>query len=159
LMRLIGGSLYVVGFMVMIYNLVATVRSGAAVDAKATVVEPERVAERGAWDLVFSKPMIIITATLVFVLILSTRDLGLWVLATVAVVALGAVAYYVAPRDGEYQWHRLLEGKAFLFSALTLLAVLIGGIVEFVPALALKQNVPTEGAQQPYSALQLAGRE
>ncbi|MCC6808798.1 MAG: cytochrome-c oxidase, cbb3-type subunit I [Deltaproteobacteria bacterium] len=158
MMRLIGGSFYVIGFVLMIYNLWKTVKSGAPVEARLTVTEPEAVAHVPAGRLVFSKPIAIIFVMLGLLLGFATRNHGHWVVYLVALAITCVVAYAWSPREGDYSWHRMLEGKAFLFSAFTLLAVLIGGIVEFVPALALKQAVPTENAQRPYSALELAGR-
>jgi cytochrome c oxidase cbb3-type subunit I/II len=158
-MRLIGGALYLVGFFIMIYNLVRTARAGHAVDARAMVTELPEAEEPSAMAMFFSKPILYIALLLGAMLLLATTDLGIWILAVVAIVGLTVVAVMQAPKNSEHRWHRLLEGKAFLFSVFTLLAVLIGGVVEFIPALALKQAVPLEGAQQPYSALQLRGRE
>ncbi len=159
LMRLIGGLLYLGGFVIMMYNLVMTARSGAPVDGRATVAAPEESPAPSWRALVWSWPMLIIALGLGLMLLLASHDPGVWALAVVGLCALTVAAWMLAPKDSEYRFHRALEGKAVLFSALTLLAVLIGGIVEFVPALAMKQRVPLEGAQQPYSALQLRGRD
>lgn len=56
-------------------------------------------------------------------------------------------------------WHYLLEGKAALFSILVLVAVLIGGIVEMVPMVAVKSNIPTIASVHPYTPLELEGRD
>jgi cytochrome c oxidase cbb3-type subunit I/II len=56
-------------------------------------------------------------------------------------------------------WHRVLEGKPLLFSAFTLVALLIGGFVQIVPAVAIKKAVPMAHAAKPYSGLELAGRD
>ncbi|MGC4117493.1 MAG: cytochrome-c oxidase, cbb3-type subunit II [Myxococcales bacterium] len=54
----------------------------------------------------------------------------------------------------------MLEGKAFLFTALSLVAILIGGAAEILPTLAVKAAVPVTGAvQRPYTPLEVAGRE
>jgi len=55
--------------------------------------------------------------------------------------------------------HRDLEGKALLFSVLTALALLIGGIVELVPLIAVESNVPTIEAVKPYTPLEVMGRD
>ncbi len=55
--------------------------------------------------------------------------------------------------------HRLLEGKPILFSVLTLVAILIGGLVEIIPMYLIKENVPTLASVKPYSALETLGRD
>ncbi|TAF67399.1 MAG: cytochrome-c oxidase, cbb3-type subunit I [Cytophagales bacterium] len=56
-------------------------------------------------------------------------------------------------------WHAVLERRATLFTVLTLIAVLIGGIVEMVPTFLIKSNVPTIAAVKPYTPLELEGRD
>ncbi len=56
-------------------------------------------------------------------------------------------------------WHYVLEGKPLLFTVLTLVAVLIGGIMQLVPFIAIESNVPTISSVRPYSALELEGRD
>jgi len=56
-------------------------------------------------------------------------------------------------------WHRILEARPFRFSVLTLVAVLIGGIVEYVPTALVQSNVPTIATVAPYTPLELEGRD
>jgi cytochrome c oxidase cbb3-type subunit I/II len=56
-------------------------------------------------------------------------------------------------------WHHVLESKPIMFSALTLVAILIGGIVEMVPTFLIKSNVPTIASVKPYTPLELHGRD
>ena len=67
-------------------------------------------------------------------------------------------AHTVAPGQS-YGWHQVLEGKPFLFTVLSLLAVLVGSIVEIVPMLAVKSNIPTIASVHPYTPLELEGRD
>ncbi|MBF0276581.1 MAG: cytochrome-c oxidase, cbb3-type subunit I [SAR324 cluster bacterium] len=53
----------------------------------------------------------------------------------------------------------LLEHRPIQFAVFTLLAVLIGGIVELVPTFVIKSNIPTIAAVKPYTALELEGRD
>ncbi len=55
--------------------------------------------------------------------------------------------------------HRWLESKPMIFTALTTIAILIGGAVEIVPMALIKSNVPTIAAVKPYSALEVMGRD
>jgi cytochrome c oxidase cbb3-type subunit I/II len=56
-------------------------------------------------------------------------------------------------------WHHKLESKPVLFTVLTLIAILIGGIVEMVPTFLIKSNVPTIASVKPYTPLELHGRD
>ena len=70
-----------------------------------------------------------------------------------------AVPYRRASESSHGHWHRWLEGKAFLFTVLTIVAILIGGLIEIVPLYLIKNNVPTIASVHPYSALELLGRD
>jgi cytochrome c oxidase cbb3-type subunit I/II len=56
-------------------------------------------------------------------------------------------------------WHHRLEGKPLLFTVLTVIAILIGGIVETIPMLAIESNVPSISSVKPYTPLELMGRD
>jgi cytochrome c oxidase cbb3-type subunit I/II len=65
--------------------------------------------------------------------------------------------YVVAHNTGWH--HRVLEHKPVLFTILTLVAILIGGAIEMIPTFLIKSNVPTITSVQPYSPLELHGRD
>ena len=108
LLRSIGGSLYLVGAVVMVYNLIKTIKSGVIVDNEAAEAAPMTDA-------------------------------------------------YV-PVHKEH-WHRWIERKPVQFLVMTLLVILIGGAVEFVPSFLIKSNVPTISSVKPYTPLELQGRD
>lgn len=56
-------------------------------------------------------------------------------------------------------WHRVWERKPLLFTLLATVAILIGGIFELIPSFLIKSNVPTIEAVQPYTPLELHGRD
>lgn len=56
-------------------------------------------------------------------------------------------------------WHRTLERKPIKFTLWVLVAVFIGGIVEAVPMFLVSSNIPTIKTVQPYTPLELAGRD
>lgn len=77
-----------------------------------------------------------------------------------------AIPYYITNENSSSEndaagrgWHHALEGKAFVFSLLTLIAVLIGGLVEFIPFFAVESNVPSIASVHPYTPLELQGRD
>jgi cytochrome c oxidase cbb3-type subunit I/II len=62
--------------------------------------------------------------------------------------------------EEKHPWgHRWLETKPLTFTALTLVAVLIGGLLEIVPMYLIKQNVPTISSVKPYTPLEVLGRD
>ncbi|MFT5886736.1 MAG: cytochrome c oxidase cbb3-type subunit I/II [Arcticibacterium sp.] len=56
-------------------------------------------------------------------------------------------------------WHSVLERKPVLFTILSFVAVLIGGVVEFVPTWIVDSNIPTIASVKPYTPLELEGRD
>jgi len=105
-LRAIGGTLYLVGTIVMTYNLIKTAKAG------------NFVANEGAEAPALEK---------------------------------------VAPKES--YWHRILEAKPVMFTVLALIAILIGGIIEFVPTFLIKSNIPTIESVKPYTPLELHGRD
>jgi cytochrome c oxidase cbb3-type subunit I/II len=105
--RAFGGTLYLTGSLIMVYNLVKTARSGAPI--------PDQEMEAAPLKPIVAEP-------------------------------------------GEHK-HRWLEARPMYFLALALVAVAIGGIVEFVPMFVVKSNIPTISTVTPYSPLELEGRD
>ncbi len=57
------------------------------------------------------------------------------------------------------QIHRWLEKRPVKFALLSLVVILIGGLVQIIPMMAIKSNVPTISSVKPYSPLELQGRD
>jgi len=55
--------------------------------------------------------------------------------------------------------HRWLEAKPMLLTALSAVAILIGGAIEVIPLYLIKENVPTITSVKPYTALEVLGRD
>ena len=53
----------------------------------------------------------------------------------------------------------MLETQPIKFGVWVLVAVLIGGVIEFIPMFAVKSNIPTIASVQPYTPLELEGRD
>ena len=56
-------------------------------------------------------------------------------------------------------WHSYLERKSFLLTILSVVAVSIGGLMEIVPMLWVDSNVPKIATVEPYTPLELEGRD
>jgi len=166
LMRLIGGSLYLTGFVMMTYNLVATMRAGAPVEARIQVAAREREPGIPFRKLIWSKP---IAFTLAFLGLGTAFVLGSFVemvFAAGAAVLLISAAYLSTGKNEPIgkRWHHLLEGNSLAFTVLVLFAVLAGGVAELIPSVVIHKEVPAEAEaspsrQKPYSPLELAGRD
>ncbi|EOR95156.1 Cytochrome c oxidase subunit CcoN [Arcticibacter svalbardensis MN12-7] len=63
------------------------------------------------------------------------------------------------PEGTDKGWHRKLERRPMQFLVLSLIAILIGGMVEMMPTFMISSNVPTIASVKPYSPLELQGRD
>ncbi len=55
--------------------------------------------------------------------------------------------------------HRWIERKPMPFLVVTLVVILIGGLMELIPTFVIESNVPTIASVQPYTPLELEGRD
>lgn len=108
-MRAIGGTLYLIGLIVLIYNIIKTVKQGKAVE--------DELAEAPALQKITNKRI-----------------------------------------KGE-KFHPWLERRPIQLTILATVAVLIGGIIQIVPTIMVKSNIPTIAAVKPYTPLELEGRD
>jgi cytochrome c oxidase cbb3-type subunit I/II len=56
-------------------------------------------------------------------------------------------------------WHRVLEGKPIQFALFSFVAIVIGGVVEYIPTVLIKSNIPTISSVKPYTPLEIEGRD
>ncbi len=161
--RLAGGSLYLLGMCLMAYNLVKTARAGKAVDGEAEVLvapEPDTV----PWPRVVFAPQVWLVAV-VGVLIGSAAVVNLeasigMVFFGVSVAVVGTMALMLSREEGKPTWHRLLEGRALIFSAFTFLAILVGGVAEILPTVIVGgRDAEASSTTRPYHPLELEGRD
>jgi cytochrome c oxidase cbb3-type subunit I/II len=162
-MRLIGGLLYLTGMFTMAYNLARTMRGAKLVVTEIMVVPLPKRVELPWRDIVLSKPIILTFAVLLLgglALASNMYTSPFVVFVALTVGGFGILAVRAAKSDGEPAWHRIVEGRALIFTVLATVAVLAGGIAELVPALIVK---PAEAASKtdvrPYRPLELEGRD
>jgi len=127
--RLVGALLFFAGLLILVYNIVRTIRSAPADYA----VEPEVNAPPLVADL--SAPGAT-TAP-------DTYDHALY-------------RFQHALRHG---FHRILEGRVVLLTVLTALALSVGSLVEAIPMFFDESNVKTIASVRPYEPLELLGRD
>ena len=169
--RSLGGGLYIVGWLMMAWNLVATAMKGKAVTVEAEVVvtnlpEPALPGEPRTLGILFSKPVIVAAIGMLAATLFAMPDIALAVLGLVllvGVVAFSAGMLFHSTHQGKHTWHERIESRPLAFSALTLVAVLVGGVYELIPGLVMEKEVPLaangEMCVQPYTALEIAGRD
>jgi cytochrome c oxidase cbb3-type subunit I/II len=167
LTRMVGGTLYIIGYVLMLVNLIQTIRAGAPVETSVTVVEEEPSTEKEvAWQaLVFSRPILLsVFALLLIGAFFLIDSVKIWI-PVVTLMSGFLVAAWIAyaskrNREGQLNVHRALEGRSLIFTALVLIAVLIGGVAEILPTIVLDRAVPLTGEiQKPYRPLELHGRD
>ncbi|MFC7772297.1 cytochrome-c oxidase, cbb3-type subunit I [Flavobacterium sp. GCM10027622] len=108
-MRAIGGTLYLLGMLVMGYNVYKTVRKNKAVE--------DELAEAPA---------------------------------------LAKIAPYRLKGEKFHGW---LERKPIQLTLLATIAILVGGVIQIVPTIVVKSNIPTISSVKPYTPLELEGRD
>ena len=108
-MRAIGGTLFIIGMLILVYNIYATVKNASKVE--------DELAEAPALERVSKK------------------------------------------RVAGEGWHTWLERKPIQLTILATIAILIGGIIQIVPTIMVKSNIPTISSVQPYTPLELEGRD
>lgn len=159
--RLIGGSLYLATFILMAYNLWQTKKQGVPVDGETQVTIRDVSQEESTWrKLIFSPVIVVSILGLVVLLGFKTKDpvLALLVYSGVAGVVIAAF-FFRNFKLGNKTWHEVLEGHGFVFTVFVLIAILIGGVVQIIPAVTLKEAVPMKHQAIPYTPLELEGRD
>jgi cytochrome c oxidase cbb3-type subunit I/II len=108
-MRAIGGTLYLAGVIVLVYNIYKTVKQGSPVE--------DELAEAPALQQISAGRL-----------------------------------------KGE-KWHGWIERRPIQLTLLATVAILIGGIIQIVPTIMVKSNIPTISSVKPYTPLELQGRD
>jgi cytochrome c oxidase cbb3-type subunit I/II len=70
-----------------------------------------------------------------------------------------APARVTAEAHGKEHWHRWIERRPVQMLVAATVMVLIGGLVELAPMMLVEENVPKIASVQPYTPLELQGRD
>jgi cytochrome c oxidase cbb3-type subunit I/II len=167
--RLVGGTAYFTGFILMIINLWGTIRQGKPSTISAEVTGLVKSGP-GFWRLIFSAPVMLSTLAVVLAVAFGVAGImtGIVILVLTEVLVVAIILMARSRKEGK-SWHDLVEGHGLAFSILVLIAILIGGAVEIIPTVMIKYEVPIQAEtdadgeynfiQQPYSPLEIAGRD
>ncbi|MEW6433848.1 MAG: cytochrome-c oxidase, cbb3-type subunit I [Myxococcota bacterium] len=167
IVRALGGTLYLTGFLMMIWNLLKTLSGASAQNTTVEVtVEAPAAPQPGesALAVITGRPLWFSVIGLIFTLVFFVVDsAALAVGLSVAVLVVGEVAYVLNKKErsaGKPSWFGIIERRPLGFTVLVLLSVLVGGVAELLPTILVKQAVPETGnAQKPYTSLELQGRD
>ncbi|RZL07288.1 MAG: cytochrome-c oxidase, cbb3-type subunit I, partial [Rubrivivax sp.] len=116
--RMLGGAMYLVGFVVMAYNLIRTARSGAPVDGQVRVAVAPPADPQPLRPLVLARPLALAAAAVALLFAMGDGDPIRSILAFALLVAVGVVAWVTTGRSDQVgeTWHHRLERHAGLFS-------------------------------------------
>lgn len=108
ILRSIGGTIYLLGTLLGVYNLIKTVRMGSFLANEETEAP--------------------------------------------------ALSKNYTTHSSEH-WHRWIERRPIQLLVFAFIAVVIGGVIEFIPTFLVKSNIPTIASVKPYTPLELQGRD
>jgi cytochrome c oxidase cbb3-type subunit I/II len=128
--RVVGGSLFVAGMVLCLFNLVMTWRTRPAKYEDVVDEAPALGAYTG------------FTPQLVIPRYSQMTDTG------------HRFVYFV-----KAQWHRVWERNPLKFALWATAAVIVASAFEMVPTFLIRSNVPTIASVKPYSPLELMGRD
>src|SRR5690606_211460 len=166
LFRIVGGGLYLTGWLLLAYNVYRSLRGARAVDGSVEVFvadEAHPEAERiGLGRAVFSPPVIFSA--------LGTVSACAWMfggdflklvgLFGTALCVLIAWAHFGVRTSRWAAWYDRLIVSAMPFTVLTFVAVAAGGLIQIVPTVLVHRAANVEDRIQiPYTPLELAGRD
>ncbi|MEI7651362.1 MAG: cytochrome-c oxidase, cbb3-type subunit I [Verrucomicrobiota bacterium] len=165
-LRALGGGLYLVGYLLMVYNLFRTIRGGVATDGTLQVSDEPPAEPAPAFPAFVNAPVLFSMGIIVSacVWLLGQGGWNTFGLITLVVVTLATVAHFELNSYSWKQWHEQLLHNALPFAILSLIAVAIGGSLQIIPTVVLYRGDGDakllEGRiQRPYRPLELAGRD
>jgi cytochrome c oxidase cbb3-type subunit I/II len=165
LMRVFGGGLYLVGFLILGYNLIRTVSGAQPVNGTIEVFadeEPAAPPRLGMGETFFNAPVIFTVLGLGFSCLWMFTSDALSVLGLVAALlsAILAFAHWEARGKAWGAWYERLLVNSLPFTILTFIAVAAGGLIQIIPTVVAGQVAHGDDRQQsPYTPLELAGRD
>jgi cytochrome c oxidase cbb3-type subunit I/II len=163
LFRIVGGGLYLVGWLLLVYNVWKTLSGAKVVDGSAEVLVDDAPSARvGVVGTVFNPPVVFSVLGTLFACAWMfggdfVRLLGLF--GTITSIIL-AWLHFEARSKGWADWYERLLLNAAPFTVLTFIAVAAGGLIQIIPTVIVQraQNVE-DRIQVPYTPLELAGRD
>lgn len=167
LMRAIGGGLYLVGFVLLAYNVFKTVRGAQPVNGTIEVFADEEDSAHeqeklGVLGTVLSPPVLfsILGVGFACVWMFGADVLSIVGLIGLIVCVVIGYAHFESRGKAWAGWYDRLLVNAAPFTILTFVAVVAGGAIQIIPTvIAHKASNVEDRRQIPYTPLELAGRD
>jgi cytochrome c oxidase cbb3-type subunit I/II len=165
LMRVIGGGLYLIGFLILAYNVWRTVRGAQPVNGTVEIFadEPAEVAPKvGVLGTFLNPPVLFSILGFGFACVWMFGASVLSVLGLVGTMLCVVLAYAHWESRGKAwaDWYQRLLVNTAPFTILTFVAVVAGGLIQIVPTVVAHKAANVEDRRQiPYTPLELAGRD
>jgi len=161
--RAFGGGLYLIGFILMTYNLLRTIVGAEAVNGSIEVpAEPEKTPSLTLAGSFLNAPVIytVLLVGAAFLWMFLPAGISLVALPILIVVAAAAIVQLEGGLSGWADWYNKLLASSFPFTILTFIAVATGGLIQILPTVLLERTTQIDGIRQiPYTPLELAGRD
>ncbi len=163
LMRAIGGALFLVGWLMLVYNVWRSIAGKEkAVNTIEVMISPETRFRSSVVRGFINWPLTYSTLGIISASVWMLGD-GIWMIlglmSTCAVVLAALVHFQVSGAHWSDWYERLLE-NSMVFTVLVFVSVAIGGAIQIIPAVTVETRKNLEGTVQGlYSPLELAGRD
>jgi len=165
LFRVVGGGLYFVGWLLLVYNLYRTIRGAQAVNGTVEVFAEDATTadERLGLGGAFLNPPVVfsVMGTLSACAWMFGGDFlkiaGLFGTATCVILAW---VHFEARKNRWGAWYDRLLVSVMPFTVLVFIAVAVGGLIQIVPTALVNRAENVEDRRAiPYTPLELAGRD
>ena len=167
LMRVIGGALYLTGFLILAYNMWQTLRGAQPVNGTIEVFADDGVAESeekklGLFGTFLNPPVLfsILGVGFACAWMFGASLLSVAGLVGTMVCVILAYAHWESRGKAWAGWYDRLLVNSLPFTILTFVAVVAGGLIQIVPLVISHRAANVEDRRQiPYTPLELAGRD
>ena len=162
--RAVGGGLYLIGFIMLVWNIWMTVGKAEPVNGTVEVyIAPADKKDRFSMlEAFFNAPVIYSTLLIVFMVAWGFGASTVSFIGLLGLIVTVVAAIFHLEMKGETWgiWYDRLLANSLPFTILTVLAILVGGVVEIIPTIVVNRAANVEGVRQiPYTPLELAGRD
>ncbi len=163
LTRVVGGGLYLVGFILMAYNIWMTMKSGQKVNGVLEIQDDAESEKPMGLFGAIGHPAFLYSAGLVVFFCLWLFGSGLTELLGMTLSILTTVlcvVHFAKSGENFAAWYDQLLKNSLPFTVLVLLSVAVGGVVQIVPLVNIdRDSVAEDRIQKVYTPLELAGRD
>jgi len=164
LLRVVGGALYLTGFLLMIYNIWRSIAGAQAVNGTMEVYVEDRTAEEnlGLAGTFLNAPVVYTVIGLLgaFVWMFTSGWLNILGLVGTVLAVLLAIGHFQSRGKDWGEWYDRLLLNALPFTVLCFLSVAVGGLIQIIPMLTIDRRMQTEDRMAAvYTPLELAGRD